>query len=609
MCHVSHKYSHARFHNFLLIFWRYCTAKLHTWKLAQLLLGLIFSIGNDSLILPDHNNWRADSASTPVTETPAKVVLRALVSALEVHWYLEKRQATLWELDVFHVVLRNAAINANLLNRLKQFVLNRKKKPKRLSKLYPVLKASEITIHHFYYGGVKFHYMTFFACFQRLFGLHGSGKDTEKTESFHKQSVKAPMKSISNHSGNRLLECAKEMQKNAHAACMMEKIKATQQEAEDDSDVSFADDERDDITKRKRFRSQCFKNTRIVVGRSTFTGLDAGFKGSPYLHPIVSLGILFAAFLEHLNVLEDTAVETSELSFLRQALGENPDQSYHCTRNFSWTLVEGLKLSSDLQCGDLMTAEGKFFIRSTRQFKDDRKGAIAERTFHPEHSFVFVQSCLAKSAKLVRVLGVIVCRDVVSYRSEDFFIGVTLSRARDGYLPFDRYDYSFVRVNESEGYPDIEIFNCKDIASPAWCVPVNPLNFTSLHDPITSKNYHYCIPPSRVLCNAQQYEDLLGLNTKHLNPFRNVSDLNILNTVLEGDVDAFNLTARAVAEKKKAALLEMVKAKRKIGDKSDGYIKEKKSKTTKKKRKTGGKQCSESDEADKGLFFNGKSKK
>jgi len=507
------------------------------------------------------------------------------VSALEVHWYLEKRQATLWELDVFHVVLRNAAINANLLYRLKQFVLNRRKKPKRLSKIYPVLKDRDITIHHFYYGGVKFHYMTFFACFQRLFGLHGSGKDTEKTESFHKQSVKAPMQSISNHSGNRLLECAKEMQKSAHAACMMEKVKATQLGAVDDNDVASADDERDDHTKRKRFRSQCFKKTNIVVGRRTFRGLDAAFNGSPFLHPIVTLQLLFAAFVEYLTMLERADGETGHVLFLRQALGENPEISYHGNRSFSWTLVEGLKLCSDLQCGDLLTADGNFFIRSTRKFKDDRKEAIADRTYHPEHSFVFVQQSVTETEKLIRVLGVIVCQDVVTFHREEFFIGVNLCRVRDGYLPFDRYDYCFAKTTELAGYPDIAIFNCKLISSPAWCVPVNPLHFTSLNDPITSKRYHYCIPPSRVLCNAPHYDDLQELNTQNLNPFRDVAELNKLNSDLERDVDVFNSSARAAAQKKKAAQVEVQKETSKRKAKSEGNSKEKQTKKIKKKQK------------------------
>ena len=98
----------------------------HTWKQAQVVLALIFSIGEDSSVLPDHNDWREDGAAFDLEETPAKICFRALVSALQAVWYLSKEDASVEEIHTCHVVLRNAAIHAHLLHRLKQFVVNRK---------------------------------------------------------------------------------------------------------------------------------------------------------------------------------------------------------------------------------------------------------------------------------------------------------------------------------------------------------------------------------------------------------------------------------------------------------------------------------------------------
>ena len=131
------------------------TGNFHTWKQAQVILALIFCIGEDSSVLPDHNEWREDGESMSLEETPAKICLRALVSALQIIWFLGKDDATESEIETCHIVLRNGAINAHLLHRLKQFVCNRKTPAKQGSRIFKVWKTSELTLSYFVFTTSK----------------------------------------------------------------------------------------------------------------------------------------------------------------------------------------------------------------------------------------------------------------------------------------------------------------------------------------------------------------------------------------------------------------------------------------------------------------------
>ena len=521
-----------------------------------------------------------------------------------------------------HVLSRNCAINSNVLYRLKQFVLNRRKNVKKfnstkLSKGYPAIPASEMTIHHFYYGGVKFHYMTLLACFQRLFGLHGSGKDTEKTECFHKVAVKAPMLAISGRTGSRLLECAKVMQKAAHAACMMEKVKLTQEHDQVSSPSPSEDDDRHHKQARRQSQIKTFKKQIIEMDQATFRGLDDSCTGSPFLHPIVTLEVLFAAFVQYLHGKKEADLDEDECRLLMRAFDSNQHRLM-CgdVVPVKWLLTECLKLSTHIRCGDLVTTKGLFYLRSTLQFKDDRKGPIAGRTFHGEHSFVFV-SAGVEVHKLVRVLGIVVCEDNLVSHREEFFIGVVLARAEKGYLPYDQYGYCFIGTRRFESHPDIQIFNCRSIVYPAWCMPVNPLEFRDLRDLISHNKLYYCITPSRVLCNAPRYDDLCRFSTEQVNAFQEVVEMNRRNEDLKAEVAAFRVAdvARAQLRKKAREEKDVNKVIKDDRKKAGGPTRQKSKKDI--QAKGNGKRSrsakkytegsSESEECDPGLFRSGKS--
>ena len=529
------------------------SANLHTWKQAQILLAVIFSIGTDSAVLPDHNRWRSDHVEVPPSETPARIVLRGLISTLEFIWFLGKTEATIPELEVCHIVSRNTAINLNAVYTLKQFVVNRSKRPKRNCGMYPSLPISDVTIHHFYYHGVKFSYMTTLACFQRMFGLTGSGKDTEMTESFHKKVVKAPLEAISNNTAGRDVECARYMQKTIHAECMMHKT-VLSNEAEKKSDgveLSPGPSVEDTL-----FRCNSFRRKQMWSKEGKFCSPDSSFIGHPFLHPRISLEILHYTFCVYQeSMLSDFTSSTNrrehyELGLVLQLHApctSGPPSQGTIPKLF---LTEAVKRSSSLRCGDLKHTRGVHFLRSTQEYSDERRAIASQRTSHALNSFGFANIPDGRYC-LVRILCIAIVEGILSQTV--YCLVVVMTRAKPGFLPYDVYKYSFVDDGTSPPYPDILIVNADNISCPAFCVSVDPTRFRAVDDLLSDGDLYYCIPPQRVLCKKGTYQDILCLNSEEFDAFRSVSKMNDLNRDLEERVAAFNVSAVGKREEKAAA--------------------------------------------------------
>lgn len=523
----------------------------------MMVLALVFCIGENSSILPDHNNWREDGESLPITYTPAKIVLRALVSALQVEWFLSKRKATVAEIHVFHVVLRNTAINLHELYQLKQFVTKRKQYRNKGS--ISSLRAKDITTSHLYFKGVKFHYLQKMAGNQLLFGMFGIGKDTERTELSHKATVKAPLEGISNQRNGRLVECARFMQKSVHAKCMAEKLRATNAMDEEVHNheqkgkgvvESPGRNETGRIRESQGQASKSFKRQQIISGKSRFITSDPSFTGFPFLHPRVDLQILHVAIHEFAS--DKRNVDKKQHDMLVRALQCVPPTKDKICKLF---LTEGLKISTTARCGDL-DSTGVYIIRCNQMYSDDCRSRLADRTSHAVHNFVFVSE--RGVLNLVRLLGLIQCeqynepqggkKEVVEAR--EYCCAVVMSKQPKGYLPFDRYGYRFLQAHGVD-YPDIRIFPCDCIAYPAYCVPTNPKDFRTVENLSDSSVSFYNISMSRVLCEYQDYTDLLRLNSDHVKAFRNVAEMNIINEKLLVDVKCVRDRDIALKERKK----------------------------------------------------------
>ena len=550
-------------------------AHLHTWKQAQILLAVIFSIGTDSAVLPDHNRWRSDHADVGATETPARIVLRGLISTLELLWFLGKAEATIPELEVCHIVSRNTAINLNAAYTLKQFVLNRSKRPKRNCGMYPSLPISDITIHHFYYHGVKFSYMTTLACFQRLFGLTGSGKDTELTESFHKKVVKAPLEAISNNTAGRDLECARYMQKTVHAECMMQKTVLTNEVEKIEGILlpSFL------ALEDSSFRCKSFRRQLLSCKAGRFCTPDPSFIGHPFSHPRISLEILHLTFCYyHRNLIASSTSNAirSEQYNLGLVLKLHAPSTGGVSANQQplpkLFLTEAVKMSSQLRCGDLKHTRGDYFIRSTQEYCDDRRGIGSERTFHALNSFCFANIPDGRYS-LVRILCIGLLEGTNT--SLVYCLVVVMTRAKPGFLPYERYKYSFVDDGSSPPYADVFLLNADNISCPAFCVSVNPTRWRAVDDLLSDGELYYCIPPQRVLCKKETYEEMLSLNSTKFDAFRSVIKMNDINRSLEERVAAFNATASDKKEERMAAAAERRKEKaqeKKETMKKDGVV-------------------------------------
>ena len=534
-----------------------CAAHLHTWKQAQLLLALLFSIEPDDAVLPDHNRWRGDGDGIPNSDTPKKIVLRALVSGLEALWFLEKREATIAELDVCHIVLRNTVMHSNSLYRLKQFMLNRGKKPDRNSGMYPVLKSKEVTLRHFFYHGVKFHYLTLLACFQRLYGLTGSGKDTEMTEAKHKTVVKEPLESISNNTASRQLECARYLQKQAHGQCMEYKLSLTEWKG-DPQPERTADNDELECSFLTQFNAKSFRKVMLTCTKGGFVNdRDQSFNGFPFLHPSISLGCLYLVFSIYLRELPKPTTTTAlrEYSTLLEAL-DSPRES--CKRKSKddfphLYLIEGVKMQSYLRCGDLKGTRGSYFLRSTQTYLDDRRGPVAKRTTHALNSFCFVDNVGGVEVRLARILGIMCLQggeldhSVTVSHVENYFLVVLMTKTAKGYLPYDRYKYSYVE-SESQLHADVRIVKSFNVTSPAFVVSTNPVHFRRVDDFTSTSSSFYCISPRRVQCNVAHYSDLVSENTKSCEAFRSVANMNQSNSFLEASVEEFKTNLQRAKE-------------------------------------------------------------
>jgi len=543
---------------------------LHTWKQAQIIFVLIFSLGEDSKVLPDHNAWRSRRDPISETETPLRIVLRALVSTLSVVWFLNKKEASLAEIEVFHVVARNAAVNANFLYRLKQYVVNRPSKPVRGKKTMKHLSLKNYTLAHFYFTGIKFYYMTQLPYYQRMYGLHGSGKDTELTERFHKRVVKQPLESISNAFGGRLVECARHMQKHAHAECMRFKSNLSGEVVDPLLDMgNGVDGDDEECLLLKSSKTQSFSKQLVSVSNESFHSGNEAFNGFPWLHPNVTLHILFEVMSSHLTSLQQRLSTRKEYLLLKQAMGNKGNQ--HQGKLF---LCEGYKMDCGLRCGDLGLTKGMYTIRANQAYKDDRRGPVAQRQTHAVNSFVFAM--IDEDIELVRILGILLCQDVDHQGEDVYCCVVVMCPAEQEYLPFHVYKYKHL---EGSDKPDLRVIDTTSITSPCFCVPVQPDNYRVVDDLQATHARFYNIPPTRIDPRQESYEVYRDLcNSQCIDSFRTVANMNEVNDLLRKDVADFKVSAEgqklqkaeAAKEKRKEQLAERKAATRTVLPGSDG---------------------------------------
>jgi hypothetical protein len=491
-------------------------------------------------------------------------------------WYLSKRSATVREIEVFHIALRNAAIQSHQLYRLKQFVLNRPTKliPRRNSGKYVPLRLKDLKISHFIFGGIKMHYLLKMAFYQLFLGLgRTAAKDTEISESSHKYIVKAPLEAISNQHSGRTLECARFLQKRTHARGLIRKVEDTDLiRGGDGEDEAPEPDGRRGCPELWKFRVKQLKSREVKVEGQSFVwtvakSSDVLVSGFPFLHPSVTFQVLWAVMADYLKDLSahEAAVAATERRGwtqdrlrLSDCLGLS-DSGGPSTRVI---LTEGFRCTTELRTGDI-PASGAFFVRSTQEYCDDRRVRVTQRESHSIHSFVFMN--FGGMIKLVRVLGCFQLDRGKGTLCNFYCCGIIMQLTPPGYLPFDRYQYRLVPAGVVGGgvagadiapsIPDIQLFNLHDIVSPAFCVPTNPRRFQATDDLFDTSVFYYCIPPSRVLCQSESYQDLMSRNSPHLNVFRSVADMNDVNSKLEQDVDEFNnvLEQRSALKKAKAA--------------------------------------------------------
>ena len=131
-----------------------------------------------------------------------------------------------------------------------------------------------------------------------------------------------------------------------------------------------------------------------------------------------------------------------------------------------------------------------------------------------------------------------------------------MTRAKPGFLPYERYKYSFVDDGSSPPYADVFLLNADNISCPAFCVSVNPTRWRAVDDLLSDGELYYCIPPQRVLCKKETYEEMLSLNSTKFDAFRSVIKMNDINRSLEERVAAFNATASDKKEERMAAAAE-----------------------------------------------------
>jgi len=153
-----------------------------------------------------------------------------------------------------------------------------------------------------------------------------------------------------------------------------------------------------------------------------------------------------------------------------------------------------------------------------------------------------------------------------------YCVVVLMNRAKAGFLPYDRYKYSFVRDGLSPPHADVVVVNADNISCPAFCVSVDPSRFRSVDDLRNEADRYYCIPPQRVLCKKETYQEVLSVNTKDFDAFRSVAKMNDLNRSLEERVTAFNSTA--LERKEEKAIASAAKRKEQVQAKKQAKIKE-----------------------------------
>lgn len=160
-------------------------------------------------------------------------------------------------------------------------------------------------------------------------------EDTEGLERFHKEVVKEPLSGISNQAGSRTLECAKYLLKRTHAEGLMHKVDLTDQMA-GGNDEGHEDGVCSVIW---NYRAKNFRWIEIVPRRrlkSFQNSSDAQFSGFPFLHPHISLNLLFEVFAIYRKQLTGRIGCAEELACLRFAFRK------HLTSS-KFILSEGVK--------------------------------------------------------------------------------------------------------------------------------------------------------------------------------------------------------------------------------------------------------------------------
>ena len=158
----------------------------------------------------------------------------------------------------------------------------------------------------------------------------------------------------------------------------------------------------------------------------------------------------------------------------------------------------------------------------------------------------------AEDIRLVRVLGLMLLEGH-GETPQQYCCCVVMKLVRKGYLPFDRYRYLSIRsgiAGDDTRVPDIRLFHIRRIVDPAFCISSSPQQFQHVDDLTRKSESFYCIPPSRVLSRFTDYEHLCLENSVPINSFREVTDMNAINSSLEEEVGRYT---ESVARKKRRA--------------------------------------------------------
>ena len=204
------------------------------------------------------------------------------------------------------------------------------------------------------------------------------------SESSHKVYVKDALENTGNHIGSRTLECAKFLQKKAHADGLMRKVDATNRiaaaEASPLAEPAPPADGSDGCPLLWKYR---VRNVRSVVVSATEEGFAIGRPGVhgdgyPFLHPQVSLARLHDCTIAYLAELKrQSRKHEEEIVQLESALGRSSDMDIAP----SLILTEAIKCNT--QRGPVISAvrgHFSFALPRTTHTKDSHGFLSGHRT-------------------------------------------------------------------------------------------------------------------------------------------------------------------------------------------------------------------------------------